>query len=858
MEVFKVFATLSMADLASGPLRAVRAGVGQVSEAMSGLGQRMGRLALAMAPVAMAAGAVLGSFGACAGVAAAFEDRMAAVGAVSRASSEDMVLLEQAARDLGATTRFSASEVADAEKYLAMAGFTARENVAALPGVLNLAAASATDLGRASDISSDILSAFGLQAAEMGRVADVLALTCSTANTNVELLGETMKYVGPVAKTAGMSLEEAAAMAGLLGNVGIKGSQAGTSLKAMLNKLAAPAGDAQKVLKKLGVTVQDSAGNLRSPIAVLGEMSKKLEGMGTAQQIAALKTIVGEEAIAGFAELIQQQGVGAISKYVEQLQNADGAAEEMARRMGDTFAGSVRNLGSAWESLQITIGKLFLPVLRKVVDAVTAVVGVFDRLAQSEAGQFFIKLLATASAAAVAVTGLSAGIWALTKFGPLLLKTLLPLKAAIAGLGWPILLIIGAVALLRLAWKKNFGGIQDTVSRWWKNISVTVKGVIGIFKSLTGSTFELRGELARDIKAAGLERLVVNIAKIVYRIKAFFKGVWDGLDFSRPLAMLAPVGEKISSILDRIGRAFARLTGGEVSSASASFESFGNVVGKALSWILEAAATTVNAVVNGISTLIDLFGGFASLLTGDWAGAAAAGERIWNSFCDTLMSFLDLFRIGDWCREAWTDAQNYLSSIDLFESGAAILETLKNGVMSKFSEVKDTVVGFFSGIREYLPFSDAKKGPFSDLTLSGSRFMTTIAEGMGEGSKHLDSTVSGIFAGLSGLLPASLDEGIAGLKEKFSGMLDSVTGSIGSWWDGLFDDKAVPELAPGGVAPVRVDEAPANAARDRRDGQRFSDARPLSIHIDKVELRDVKDGAGFVSSLRNLVTEYGG
>ena len=240
MEVFSVFATLSLVDMLSGPLDRVRRAMGGTEGAVASLGRRMGNLAVAMAPVALAAGVVLGSLGACVSTAAGFEDQMAKVGAVSRASSEEMAALEGAARELGATTQFTAVQVGEAEQYLAMAGFTAKQNVAALPGVLNLAAATATDLGRAADISSDILGAFGMRAEEMTRVADTLALTCATANTNVELLGDTMKYVAPVARMAGLSLEETAAMAGLLGNVGIKGSQAGTTLKAMLNKMAAP------------------------------------------------------------------------------------------------------------------------------------------------------------------------------------------------------------------------------------------------------------------------------------------------------------------------------------------------------------------------------------------------------------------------------------------------------------------------------------------------------------------------------------------------------------------------------------------------------------------------------------------
>lgn len=154
-------------------------------------------------------------------------------------------------------------------------------------------------------------------------------------------------------------------MAGLLGNVGIKGSQAGTMLKAMLNKMAAPSKEATTLLQKLGITLKDQAGNLKSPVGILGELSGKLKGMGTAQQIAAMKTIVGEEAVAGFAGLIEKGGIGKLQDYIKEIQNAGGACDEMAARMGDTLAGDVRGLGSAFESVRITIGKLFIVSLRE-------------------------------------------------------------------------------------------------------------------------------------------------------------------------------------------------------------------------------------------------------------------------------------------------------------------------------------------------------------------------------------------------------------------------------------------------------------------------------------------------------------
>ena len=610
MEVFSVFATLSLVDMISGPLARIRTAMGGVEGGVASLGRRMGNLALGMAPVALAAGVLLGSFGACVGVAAGFEDQMAKVGAVSRASSEEMAALEATARELGATTQFTAVQVGQAEQYLAMAGFSAKENIAALPGVLNLAAATATDLGRAADISSDILSAFGLQAEQMTRVADVLALTCATANTNMEFLGDTMKYVAPVARMAGLSLEETAAMAGLLGNVGIKGSQAGTTLKAMLNKMAAPTKEAQELFQKLGVTVKDSAGNLRSPVAVLGEMAAGLKNLGTAEQIAAMKTIVGEEAIAGFSELIQKEGIGAIADYARKLEAGGGSAAEMAARMNDTLAGSLRGLGSAWESVQITVGKLFLPAVRAAVDAVTGFLRLLDKAAQNPFGAALLKIVSAISLAVVALTGLSAAIWFFTSVGPMLAKALAPAKAALLGLGAPVYAVIAILGLLYAAYRMNFGGMADYLHECWNKITLTVKGVLSVFQTLKDGSGAIRGELATQIKAAGLVGLVTTVSRIVYRIQAVFKGFSKALSaaFARIDTVFVPVRLAVAELMQGVSSLFGLFTGNEVTSAASTWEAFGAALGEIAGGVLEGLATAFAWLVDGIRLFASVVG----------------------------------------------------------------------------------------------------------------------------------------------------------------------------------------------------------------------------------------------------------
>lgn len=836
MEVFSVFATLSLVDMLSGPLDRIRRAMSGVNAATAGLGTRMGNLALAMAPAALAAGVMLGSFGACVGVAAGFEDQMAKVGAVSRASSEEMAALEATARELGATTQFTAVQVGEAEQYLAMAGFSAKENIAALPGVLNLAAATATDLGRAADISSDILSAFGLKAEEMTRVADVLALTCATANVNMELLGDTMKYVAPVARMAGLSLEETAAMAGLLGNVGIKGSQAGTTLKAMLNKMAAPTKEAQELFQKLGVTVKDSAGNLRSPVAVLGEMAEGLKTMGTAEQIAAMKMIVGEEAIAGFSELIKQEGIGAIAEYARQLEAGGGSAAEMAARMNDTLAGSLRGMGSAWESLQITIGKLFLPVVRAVVDALTGLLRLLDKAAQSKVGAAVLKMAAALATGVVAVTGFSAGLWAISRAAPFVAKALLPIKTALLGLGWPVWALIAAVGLLYAAWKKDFGGIATTLSRWGRNISLVVRGVTAVFGSLKDGVGEIRGELAEDIQAAGLVGVVTTVARVVHRIREFFAGIWDGLNFDGAVVALTPAILKVRDLFDSLGELTGRVFGTEVKSASSEARGLGEILGGVLSWGLELVATVITSVVRGMETLSVMLVGVAALFRGDFATATEAGRVIWDNFCASLMAFADLFRVGDWIRDAWAKATEWLSTIDLFESGARLLDTFKEGILSKVESLKQTFSDALSKLRNLLPFSDAKEGPLSTLTLSGARLMSTLGEGM--------------------------NAGFPGLYNTLSSKLGSLKESIGNWWDGLWGgENTSPAQGSGPMIPA-APGAPEDVAgeqdrRARAAGDRAAAPQSWTLHIANITLPNVKNAQELYDELQAAATDLG-
>lgn len=383
-----------------------------------------------------------------------FEQSIANVGAVANASDADLQRLTATARQLGRDTQYSAVEAAEGMKYLAMAGFDATDTIAAMPGMLDLAAASDTDLARTADIASNILTAFGMRADEMSIAADTLAKATTTSNTDLSMLGDTMKYVGPVANSLGMSLQDTAAYAGLMANAGIQASQGGTALRAALLRLASPpkmareelgklagvegeeidhllqmmeedGGDAEGALKAIGMTTKDAAGNMRPLADILEELNARTADMGNAEKAAVFKNVFGSEASAAMIALADQAAITvdkygnqivdslgrpttAMRKFIEETNNYSGTAAQIAEKRMATTRGALLRLSSAWQDAGISIGNLFLPAIRAaagilstVANAISAFTGRFPNLSKGVALAVAAVLTFTAGSVAL-------------------------------------------------------------------------------------------------------------------------------------------------------------------------------------------------------------------------------------------------------------------------------------------------------------------------------------------------------------------------------------------------------------------------------------------------------------------------
>lgn len=322
-----------------------------------------------------------------------FDSAMSKVAAISGASAEEMAMLTQKAQEMGRTTKFTASESAEAFNYMAMAGWKTNEMLDGLEGILNLAAASGADLAETSDIVTDALTGLGYEAKDAGRLADVMAAAAANANTNVELMGSTFQYVTPVAGALGFSMEDVAVAIGTMANAGIKGERAGTALRSMMTRLASPPKMAADSIEELGITVTDSAGKMLPLIDILKQLRSKFNGLSEAEQAHHAKAIAGQEAMAGLLAIVNS-APDDFEQLIQSVNNSAGAADRMAKTMLNNVGGKFTLLKSQLEGIRLTIWDKLEPTIRKCIDSISRTLsGINWEAAGRKAAAAFEKLV---------------------------------------------------------------------------------------------------------------------------------------------------------------------------------------------------------------------------------------------------------------------------------------------------------------------------------------------------------------------------------------------------------------------------------------------------------------------------------
>lgn len=417
-----------------------------------------------------------------------FEAGMSRVGAVSGASAEDMEKLEAKAREMGATTVFSATEASDAMYYMSLAGWDAQESMDGISGVMDLAAASGEDLAQVADIVTDGLTAFQMEAKDSGRMADVLAAASANANTDVSGLGQAFSYVAPVAGALGYTIEDTSKAIGLMSNAGIKSTKAGTALRKMMNSLAKPTESAQKLLDKYGVSLTDSEGNMKSFDKVMKDLRKGLGNLNEEQQAQAAATIFGQEAMSG-ALAIVNASESDYKKLTKEIKNSEGAAADMADTMQDNLQGSLKELKSMVEDLFIEMYQNLKPTIESVIEGAKDLTQWFSNLSP-ETQENIVKfgLLAAAMGPVLSITGkLTFGIGGLMQGAGALTKAIGMSKGAglLGALGNLGPLAIGGVAVAGIA------GVAVAVKRLRDDSEELEEVNLDVAESFTDQALEL-------------------------------------------------------------------------------------------------------------------------------------------------------------------------------------------------------------------------------------------------------------------------------------------------------------------------------------------------------------------------------
>ena len=492
--------------------------------------------------------------------------RVQALTRIDKNSPQFKALREQALK-LGSETQFTASDAASGQSFLAMAGFTPQAIQAALPGVLNMALAGGVELGETADIGSNILTQFNLTADQMDRVGDTLTAAFTRTNTDLRALGETMKYTGPVAAKLGISLEEAAAMAGMLANNGLRGSDAGTAMRASLSRLASPPKAAADALKELGVSVADARGKMRPMEDVLLDLYKATQKYGQVDQVSFFKDIAGEEAFVGLQTLVAAAGSGELQKLTRELQGARGEADRVAKVMADNLDGDLKNLDSAWEGLRIRISDLVDGPLRSVTQWLTRVLEKITSLAQAH--PVLTRQLLIAGGALLAMT------------------------ATVGSLSLAIGVLAGPLAKLRLGFSLLTGSMNAV--RLLPALWGMVTGSVSLVGGAMGALFSPVGLIG-----AALAGAAVLIWKYWDPIRAFFAGVFSGImerltPLRETFERFGPVFDAIGSGISQVFNWFKSLLSPMESSketldkCTSAGEIFGNVLGGALQLVLTPA-----------------------------------------------------------------------------------------------------------------------------------------------------------------------------------------------------------------------------------------------------------------------------
>ena len=718
-------------------------------------------------------------------------------------SQAQMDALRDTAREMGATTKFSASEAADAMGYMALAGWDDAQVIAGIPGVLNLAAAANMDLAKASDIVTDTMTPFGMAADRAGEAADVFAYAQANSNTTVEALGEAMKYAAPTADAFGMTLQDTAAAMGVLANAGIKGSQGGTTLNAMLRDMKNNAKNGAIAIGKTKVALTNADGSYRSYAAIIRDIDKATSSMTASQRDAALGAIFGDESLKGILATLKQ-GPDALDAMTEGMYACGGAAEDMAATMGDNLKGDLAILESGAQDMAIALSDWLMPAARGVVQGITDMIGKFNALDDGTKNTIF---RIGAMAAAV---------------GPLLLNggKVLTLLSGVN----PLVVGLGAAAVLAYTHSDALQGMVAKLGDGVTAFGAALESGAGFTAAFSaGLTAAFGEEAAGKVLGAieGIKTAISTVGDVLTTVTdavgTFFGSLFDGEGLKQSwdnaaavisgydwTALGTSILSGVTGALDAAGEWLKNIfTAGLTAAKGVNWFELGTSIHDGIQTILDTAggwlkslfeagktaageiswADIGTAIWNGVTSVLDMAGNFLSGLFGlgkdsaianvDWS---AIGTAIWNGVTGVIDA------AGSWLSSLFGFGKSAAEGLSWDEVGTAI----QTGVGTVLDTAGSWLSAGFDAAKTYvaeIPWNEVgtaiKGGVETVLDTAGAWLSSSF-----EAAK---TAISGIdWGGVGSTISSGISGAIDGLAKLGSGIWDTITG----WFGGGDEEKA--------------------------------------------------------------------
>lgn len=634
-----------------------------------------------------------------------FESAMSKVSAISGATGSDYEKLRKKAEEMGAKTKFSATESAEAFQYMAMAGWKTNDMLNGIDGIMSLAAADGLDLATTSDIVTDAMTAFGLSASGTTTVvkdgftkevsnashfADVLAKAGSNANTNVSMLGESFKYVAPVAGSLGYSVEDTAIALGLMANSGIKASQGGTALRTMMTNMVKPTDAAAAAMEEYGLSLTNSDGTMKTYGQVMDMLREKLGGLDEATQAQVATTIFGKEAMSGALAIINASDSD-YEKLTKAIYDADGAADQMAATMLDNLSGQLVLLKSALEGLAIQFGEIILPYLKKFVSFAQEVVSKLQNMT-AEQKENIVKWAAFAAAIGPAlmiigkiVTGIGNFITTIGKIPGAITAVksgITSLGTAIGGISAPVAAAVAVIGVLVAAF----------ITLWTKNEDFRNK-IIGIWDGIKAKFEEAGQKITEAINSLGFN--FEDISEVI-------KTAWGGLcDFLGPIfiGVFEGISATIKGIVDIVTGVIQVVCGIIKGFKDGDWTLFLDGLKTIFTGVINLITAPFQAMFKMFSeklesfnaTWSDVWSGITEFFTSTWNGIKETFSSVWESIKETFTS-------------TWNSIKEFFSSLweGLVDTVSGAWKSIKGAVKTGIDLVGGVIKTAFEVIT--LPF----------------------------------------------------------------------------------------------------------------------------------------------------------